>query len=30
MAPYRTFFEKRFARLEKQLAIERREKEEAS
>ena len=28
MAPYRTFFEKRFARLEKQLANERKRKEE--
>jgi DNA-binding transcriptional ArsR family regulator len=30
MAPYRTFFEKRFARLETQLANERRQKEEGS
>ena len=27
MAPYRTFFEKRFARLEQQLATERRQEE---
>ena len=30
MAPYRSFFEKRFARLEKQLANERTRKEEES
>ena len=30
MAPYRAFFEKRFARLERQLANERKEKEEGS
>jgi DNA-binding transcriptional ArsR family regulator len=30
MAPDRTFFEKRFARLEKQLANERKRKEESS
>src|SRR5262245_2518066 len=30
MAPYRSFFEKRFARLERQLANERKEKEESS